>query len=76
MAEVGCRAAEHRVASTICHYSNQFSLRESVVGGTATSEKLEKKSLHMTQLLEQRRDLLEGRSESRTLTGGGGEFFS
>ncbi len=32
-AEVGCRAAEHGVASTIRHYASQFTLKETYDSG-------------------------------------------
>ncbi len=32
-AEVGCRAAEHGVASTIPHYASQFTLKETTIRG-------------------------------------------
>ena len=61
-AEVGRRAAEHGVASTIRYYDGQFSLKESKIRGWRDSyikelkkRKLEKKSLNVTELPEQKR---------------------
>ena len=61
-AEVGRRAAEHGVASTIRYYDGQFSLKESTIRCWRDSyikelkkRKLEKKSLNVTELPEQKR---------------------
>ncbi len=61
-AEVGCRAAEHGVASTIHHYASQFTLKETTIRGWRDSyikeikkRKMENKPVNVTKLPEKRR---------------------
>ncbi len=61
-AEIGRRAAEHGVASTIRYYTGQFSLKESTIRGwrdgylrEMKTRKMEKKPMNVTELPEKRR---------------------
>lgn len=61
-AEIGRRAAEHGVASTIRYYASQYSLKESTIRGWRDSyiremkkRKMENKPVNVTELPEKRR---------------------